>query len=156
LAGDQEIPKKLDLIDFQVGQRVRLRRLILGLSQEKLGNGLGVTLQQVQKYEKGTNRITASRLQQIARTLSVPVRYFFEDQPSDQVGSNGTEAAHHPETEFLSNPDAFRLNTAFPRIKDVKVRRAVIDLVRAVSEEQPQVEESDPSERIIPDRNQSS
>jgi hypothetical protein len=72
------------------------------------------------------------------------------------VGSNGTEAAHHPETEFLSNPDAFRLNAAFPPIKDVKVRRAVIDLVRAVSEEQPQVEESDPSERIIPDRNQSS
>jgi transcriptional regulator with XRE-family HTH domain len=130
------MPKKLDLIDFHVGQRVRLRRLILGLSQEKLGHGLGVTLQQVQKYEKGTNRITASRLQQIARTLSVPVRYFFEDQPSDQVGSNGTEAAHHPETEFLSNRDAFRLNTAFPRIKDVKVRRAVIDLLSVMGEEQ--------------------
>jgi transcriptional regulator with XRE-family HTH domain len=110
--------------------------MILGLSQEKLGDSLGVTFQQVQKYEKGTNRISASRLQQIAKTLSVPVPYFFEDQPPDQTASSDTEADQHDVTEFLSSPQAFRLNSAFVRIKDAKVRRAVIDLVDAMGDEQ--------------------
>src|SRR5690606_13936188 len=68
-------------IDIHVGSRVRLRRMMLGMSQEKLGEGLGITFQQIQKYEKGTNRIGASRLQHIARILSVPVSFFFEDAP---------------------------------------------------------------------------
>jgi transcriptional regulator with XRE-family HTH domain len=141
--------KQPNPIDVHVGQRVRLRRTILGISQEKLGDSLGITFQQIQKYEKGTNRISASRLQHIARTLSVPVPYFFEDQPPDQTGSTGTEADHHHEMEFLTSPDAFRLNTAFPRIKDTKVRRAVIDLVRVLGKEQV-AEERNPSEHVAP------
>jgi transcriptional regulator with XRE-family HTH domain len=130
------MPKQPNPIDVHVGQRVRLRRMILGVSQEKVGDSLGITFQQVQKYEKGTNRISASRLQQIANILSVPVPYFFEDQPSDQMGSSGKDADHHHGTEFLSDPQAFRLNSAFARIKDAKVRRAVIDLVRALGDGQ--------------------
>src|SRR5581483_7649145 len=98
--------KQPNSIDVHVGHRVRLRRMILGISQDKLARDLGITFQQVQKYEKGTNRVSASRLQHIARTLSVPVRYFFEDQPPEQTDSTGTEADHHPETEFLFSPDA--------------------------------------------------
>src|SRR6516165_6183716 len=75
--------------DKYVGSRVRMRRLMLHMSQERLAEQLGLTFQQVQKYEKGTNRISASRLQEISNILSVPVPYFFEDQPSEQMGSSG-------------------------------------------------------------------
>jgi transcriptional regulator with XRE-family HTH domain len=125
--------KQPNAIDVHVGQRVRLRRMILGVGQEKLGDSLGVTFQQVQKYEKGTNRISASRLQQIANFLSVPVPYFFEDQPPEH-GTSKTNADHDNGTDFLSSPQAFRLNSAFTRIKDNNVRRAVIALVRALAD----------------------
>lgn len=82
-------------IDVHVGSRVRLRRMMLGMSQEKLGDALGITFQQIQKYEKGTNRIGASRLQHIARVLTIPVSFFFEDAP----GSEGA-ASPSPMTEF--------------------------------------------------------
>ena len=127
--------KQPNPIDVHVGQRVRLRRMMLGISQENLGADLGITFQQIQKYERGTNRVSASRLQHIAHVLSVPVAYFFEEQPPEQTGS-GNETGHHHQTEFLSDPQTFRLSIAFARIKDEKVRRAVIDLVRALGDEQ--------------------
>ena len=110
--------------------------MMLSMSQEKLGEQLGITFQQVQKYEKGTNRIGASRLQHIARILTVPVAFFFEDAPGGQGSSGMAEA---PETsyvvDFLSSSEGIQLNKAFVKIKDAKLRRRVIDLVRAMGGE---------------------
>ena len=129
--------KQPNPIDIHVGGRVRLRRMMLGMSQEKLGEQLGITFQQIQKYEKGTNRIGASRLQHIARVLAVPVAFFFDGAPG--LAGDGTkampEAADTPNylVDFLATSDGIQLNKAFVRIKDVKLRRRVIDLVRAMA-----------------------
>ena len=126
--------KQPNPIDIHVGSRVRLRRMMLSMSQEKLGEQLGITFQQIQKYEKGTNRIGASRLQHIARVLAVPVAFFFEDAPG---GPGATGMAEAPETsyvvDFLSSSEGIQLNKAFVKIKDTKLRRRVIDLVRAMA-----------------------
>jgi transcriptional regulator with XRE-family HTH domain len=127
--------KQPNPIDIHVGSRVRLRRMMLGMSQEKLGENLGITFQQIQKYEKGTNRIGASRLQHIARVLSMPVSYFFEGAPG--LSSSLPEGLAQPTTnyvvDFLSTNEGIQLNKAFVRIKDPKLRRRVIDLVRAMA-----------------------
>jgi transcriptional regulator with XRE-family HTH domain len=112
---------------------------MLSMSQEKLGESLGITFQQIQKYEKGTNRIGASRLQHIARVLSVPVSYFFEDAPGQveagtAVGLAETSASFV--VDFLSSAEGLQLNRAFIRVKDPKVRRRIIDLVRAMAGEE--------------------
>ena len=122
-------------IDIHVGSRVRLRRMMVGMSQEKLGEQLGITFQQIQKYEKGTNRIGASRLQHIARVLTVPVSFFFEDAPgasSEQAGLAEENSASFV-VDFLSTSEGIQLNRAFVEIKDDKVRRKIIDLVRALA-----------------------
>ncbi len=127
--------KQPNPIDIHVGSRVRLRRMMLGMSQEKLGEHLGITFQQIQKYEKGTNRIGASRLQHIARVLTVPVSFFFEDAPgapADGGGMQEQESASYV-VDFLSSSEGIQLNKAFIRIKDAKLRRKVIDLVRAMA-----------------------
>ena len=134
----QEMPSKKqpNPIDIHVGGRVRLRRMMLGMSQEKLGENLGITFQQIQKYEKGTNRIGASRLQHIARVLSVPVAFFFEGAPGLAAGDQrGVAEADGPNylVDFLATSDGIQLNKAFVRIKDAKLRRRVIDLVRAMA-----------------------
>ena len=126
-------------IDIHVGSRVRLRRMMLGMSQEKLGEHLGITFQQIQKYEKGTNRIGASRLQAIARVLSVPVAFFFEDAPGVTPVA-GDQGFSEPQTtsyvvDFLSSSEGLSLNKAFIRIKDPKQRRKVVELVRAIAGE---------------------
>jgi transcriptional regulator with XRE-family HTH domain len=128
--------KQPNPIDIHVGSRVRLRRMMLGMSQEKLGESLGITFQQIQKYEKGTNRIGASRLQAIARVLTVPVSFFFEDAPG--APSPSASGAAEPEqtsfvVDFLSTSEGIQLNKAFVRIKDPKLRRRVIDLVRGMA-----------------------
>lgn len=130
--------KQPNPIDVHVGSRVRLRRMMLGMSQEKLGENLGITFQQIQKYEKGTNRIGASRLQHIARVLTVPVSFFFEDAPgtpSSEPSASGV--AERPSAsyvvDFLSSSEGVQLNKAFIRIKDPKIRRKVIELVRAMA-----------------------
>lgn len=127
--------KQPNPIDIHVGSRVRLRRMMMNMSQEKLGESLGITFQQIQKYEKGTNRIGASRLQHIARVLSVPVSYFFEDAPggSAQVGGFAESQAASHVVDFLSSSEGLQLNRAFVRIKDPKVRRKLIELVRAIA-----------------------
>ena len=123
-------------IDIHVGSRVRLRRMMLGMSQEKLGEHLGITFQQIQKYEKGTNRIGASRMQAIARVLSVPVAFFFEDAPGATPiageQSFGLAATSHV-VDFLTSSDGLALNRAFVRIRDPKQRRKVVELVRAMA-----------------------
>lgn len=133
-------------IDRHVGSRVRMRRILLGMSQEKLGEALGLTFQQIQKYEKGTNRIGASRLQQISRTLNVPPAFFFDGAPvHDIAGSeNGTDhlavAESHNSNfvlDFVATAEGLHLNKAFARIRDQKVRRRIIDLVESLASEAP-------------------
>ncbi len=113
-----------------------MRRMLLGLSQERLGERLGVTFQQVQKYEKGMNRIGASRLQQIAEILDVPPSFFFEDAPPVETEalkgfSENTSSVYV--VDFLSTVEGLQLNKAFASIKDHKVRRRVVDLVVAIA-----------------------
>jgi transcriptional regulator with XRE-family HTH domain len=129
--------KQPNPVDIHVGSRVRLRRMMLGMSQEKLGEHLGITFQQIQKYEKGTNRIGASRLQHIARVLTVPVSFFFEDAPGTPSNAAGGLAESGMNTshvvDFLSTSEGIQLNKAFVRIKEAKLRRRVIDLIRSLS-----------------------
>jgi transcriptional regulator with XRE-family HTH domain len=128
--------KQPNPIDIHVGSRVRLRRMMLGMSQEKLGENLGITFQQIQKYEKGTNRIGASRLQHIARVLTVPVSFFFEDAPGGvavEPGGMAEQPSASYVVDFLSSSEGIQLNKAFIRIKDAKLRRKVIELVRAMA-----------------------
>jgi transcriptional regulator with XRE-family HTH domain len=122
-------------IDKHVGSRVRMRRMMLGMSQEKLGDALGLTFQQVQKYEKGTNRIGASRLQQISHILQVPVSFFFEGAPNITGRSEGMGEAPSPAyvSDFLATSDGLALTKAFMRIKDSKLRRRIVDLVEQIS-----------------------
>ncbi len=111
---------------------------MLGLSQEKLGESLGVTFQQVQKYEKGANRIGASRLQQISAVLKTPIAFFFEDAPGSHAeGSSGFAENSSSDyiVDFLSSPEGIQLNAAFSKIKDPQVRKKIIDLVRSLSED---------------------
>ena len=130
-------PKQPLATDVHVGSRVRERRKMMGMSQEKLGEKLGITFQQIQKYEKGTNRIGASRLQRISEILDVPVSYFFPDQASDASPGMAEEGGGADYVvDFLSTAEGLELNRAFARIKDVKVRRKVIELVRAVADGQ--------------------
>lgn len=126
------MPKKvINPTDKHVGARVRMRRMMLGMSQEKLGHSLGLTFQQVQKYEKGTNRIGASRLQQISNILQVPVSFFFEGGPniSGQPGLVLSTPSPGYVSDFLSTSDGLALTAAFMNIKNPKIRRHIVDLV---------------------------
>ena len=123
-------------IDKHVGSRVRMRRMMLSMSQEKLGDALGLTFQQVQKYEKGTNRIGASRLQQISHILQVPVAFFFEGAPSlPGHGADGARDAPSPAyvSDFLATSEGLSLTKAFMRIKEAKLRRRIVDLVEEIA-----------------------
>jgi transcriptional regulator with XRE-family HTH domain len=129
-------------IDRHVGSRVRMRRMLIGMSQEKLGQTLGVTFQQVQKYEKGTNRIGASRLQHIASVLGVSVDFLFEGAPRLE-GPAGEEAAGFAEAppseyvaDFLSTAEGVQLMKHFVRIANPRVRRRIVDLVAALAGEE--------------------
>ena len=131
------IKKVPNPIDRHVGSRVRMRRMLAGISQERLGEALGLTFQQVQKYEKGSKRISASRLQQIAKMLDVPVAFFFDGAPSGDMPAGGfsDSAATTYISDFLSTSEGVQLTKAFTRIKNSRVRRRVIDLVEALAEE---------------------
>jgi transcriptional regulator with XRE-family HTH domain len=124
-------------IDKHVGSRVRMRRMMLSMSQEKLGDALGLTFQQVQKYEKGTNRIGASRLQQISHILQVPVAFFFEGAPnlSPFTPGDGMKEAPSPAyvSDFLATSEGLALTKAFMRIKEAKLRRRIVDLVEEIA-----------------------
>ncbi|MEN6541342.1 helix-turn-helix domain-containing protein [Parvibaculum sp.] len=114
-----------------------MRRMLVGMSQEKLGESLGLTFQQVQKYEKGANRIGASRLYQIARVLSVPVEFFYEGiQIEEAVEGQGMAEAEPANFDFdmLSTSEGIQLNSAFFAIRDPKVRKRVLELVKALGE----------------------
>ena len=122
-------------IDKYVGSRVRMRRIMLGMSQEKLGEALGLTFQQIQKYEKGTNRVGASRIQQISEILQVPVSFLFEGGPTGTLGGDGFGEGTSPTyvSDFLATSEGLALTRAFTRITDSKLRRSIVDLVEQIS-----------------------
>jgi transcriptional regulator with XRE-family HTH domain len=137
--------KQPNPIDVHVGSRLKHRRTSIGMTQEKLGEKLGVTFQQVQKYEKGTNRIGASRLQEISRILDVPVSYFFEDarekaeEPSAADGMMRLGFAEDaPAVQFAvpsaAPSEAHALARAFSQINDARIRRRIIDLVETLAD----------------------
>ena len=123
-------------IDVHVGSRVRMRRMLIGMSQEKLGDSLGLTFQQVQKYEKGANRIGASRLFEIAQILGVPVEFFYDGLriggAADQPGFGEADAANF-DLDILSTSEGIQLNSAFFSISDPKVRKSVLDLIKSLA-----------------------
>jgi transcriptional regulator with XRE-family HTH domain len=137
LEGDEKSSRRPNPIDIHVGSRVRFRRMLLGMSQEKLGEKLGLTFQQVQKYEKGINRIGASRLFDLAQVLGVSVQFFYEEAPSSEPQHTPEGFAEKPDehsiVEFLRSRDGLELNRAFVRISDAKARRAIVELVRSLA-----------------------
>ena len=131
-----ENKKKPNPVDIHVGSRIRLRRNMLGMSQEKLGESLGITFQQIQKYEKGTNRVGASRVQAIATVLGIPIEYLFKDAPGHEnaplkgfAEEDGTASV----MDFCSSAEGLQLNRAFVKLADPRVRRRIIELVKALS-----------------------
>lgn len=132
------IKKQPNPIDKHVGSRVRMRRMMMSMSQEKLGDAIGLTFQQVQKYEKGTNRIGASRLQQISNILQVPVSFFFEGAPNMPGHRNVDGEAPSPAyvSDFLATSDGLSLTKSFMKIKNGKMRRRIVDLVEQVANDE--------------------
>lgn len=129
-------PRSPNPVDIHVGTRVRLRRQVMKMSQEKLGDQLGVTFQQVQKYERGTNRVGASRLWKMAEVLDVPVAFFF-----DGLGDNLSQASFAEDDQlpivydFIRSSDGVALATAVSKIKSKSVRRRILELARSLSGE---------------------
>lgn len=129
------VSKRTNSVDVHVGNRIRMRRLIVSISQEKLGESLGISFQQVQKYEKGKNRVGAGRLYQIARTLGVDVNFFFDsldemaadNQFSEDQGSDFV-------VDIASTHEGIKLMRSFSKIQDPLIRRRLMDLVEALSE----------------------
>ncbi len=130
-------------IDVHVGSRVRLRRTLLGMSQEKLGEALGLTFQQIQKYERGVNRIGASRLFDLARVLDVPIGFFFDDMPDSMGGGSGLTTSRRPlgfsdaqdgfEDDTLHRRETLELVRAYYRITDASVRKRVFELIKSLT-----------------------
>jgi len=138
------VTKSPNPVDVHVGSRIRLRRMMIGMSQERLGERLGLTFQQVQKYEKGANRVGASRLFAIANILEVPVEFFFADMPSGMAEGQGKSGdskgmAEPDETafvmDFVSSSEGLQLNTAFKKIGSQETRRKIVDLVKTLAAE---------------------
>ena len=129
-------PRGPNPIDQHVGSRVRLRRQLMKMSQEKLGDELGVTFQQVQKYERGANRVGASRLYRLSRVLEVPVQFFFEGLGDKTTVTGLAENDQTPIVyDFIQSSDGVSLADSFSRIKDSRVRRRILELVRTLATE---------------------
>ena len=135
--------RSANMIDRRLGQRLRARRLESGLSQERLAEVLGLTFQQVQKYEKGVNRIAASRLFDIAAALEVPVAFFFDGLRAGSPDGVAEDGPNGLVFDTLASPDGLQLLTLFGSIKNAKVRRRVVDLVRALADEEARKDEGE-------------
>ena len=124
-------------IDVHVGGRVRLRRTMVGMSQDKLADSLGLTFQQIQKYEKGVNRIGASRVFEISRILGVPIQFFFDDYDADTGRSYGEAGPDDGAAmmELLNSPEGVQLCKHFASITDPKIRKRVLELVKSLSDD---------------------
>ncbi len=122
-------------IDIHVGSRVKLRRMILGLSQESLGKSLGLTFQQIQKYEKGVNRIGASRMFEMAQLLNVPVQFFYDELGGDGAAPGFAESEGGAALmELVNSPEGVQLCRYFSSIQDSEVKKRVLDLVKSIAE----------------------
>jgi len=130
------VKKNPNPIDIHVGARLRMRRVLQGMSQENLGERLELTFQQVQKYEKGANRVSASRLYQIGEILKVPVEFFFDGLPDPSTLNNSEGFSETPLMDFLSSSEGIQLNKAFAEIHGSEVRRKLIELARAIVAQQ--------------------
>ncbi len=144
--GEEKGSRRPNPIDVHVGSRVRLQRMLRGISQEKLGEKLGLTFQQIQKYEKGVNRIGASRLFDLANVLGVPVQFFYEEAPVAEARVPPQAGfAEQPSDayifEFLNTREGLELNRAFAKITDARTRRAVVELVRAIAQDEERPDE---------------
>lgn len=125
-------------VDLHVGGRVRMRRKFLGMSQEGLAESIALTFQQVQKYERGSNRVSASKLYEISKALKAPVAYFFEGYGESDALSGFSESESEQFVHgFLMTTEGIELAEAFPRIRSAKHRRKILDLVRALAEDEP-------------------
>jgi len=137
----RRVPGVADPVDVHVGSRVRLRRTLLGLSQEKLGEAVGLTFQQIQKYERGANRIGASRMYDLSHVLDVPVSFFFEDMPdkikkredtpSDSLGAHTLEEA---DKDPLTRRETLELVRAYYKVGNAAVRKRVFELIKSLAE----------------------
>lgn len=128
-------------VDAHVGARMRLRRMLLGMSQEKLGESLGVTFQQIQKYERGANRISASKLYEVSQMLGVPVQYFYDELPGNDEKplARPQNKRDHEESflmDFVRSPEGLSLNRAYAGIPNEKLRRLILDMIKALSIEE--------------------
>ncbi len=120
-------------IDIHVGARVKLRRMILGMSQETLGKALGLTFQQIQKYEKGVNRIGASRIFELSNLLDVPIQYFYNDY-GDTIGAAPGSDNGDRFMDLVNSPEGVQLCRSFSEITDPQVKKRVLDLVKSIAE----------------------
>lgn len=143
--------KPSNFVDAYVGARLRMRRVMLGMSQSKLGTLLGVTFQQIQKYEKGTNRISASRLKLAAEVMETSVDFFLEGAPAEPAAAGGfSEPRAQPfDMSFLATTEGFQLNRAFIRIRDPKVRRRIVELVVSLAGPENVNGEPEASETVV-------
>ncbi|WP_165186552.1 helix-turn-helix domain-containing protein [Caulobacter soli] len=135
---DQTEGRRPNPVDLHVGGRVRMRRKILGVSQDQLAASLGLTFQQVQKYERGSNRVSASKLYQIAKTLQVPISFFFDglaDPTDSEAPDSAASKAEQGIQTFLATSEGLELAQLFPRIGRGRVRRQVLDLVRTMTDD---------------------
>ena len=128
-------PKSPEPKDIEIGRLIRAQRLLCGFSQTELADAIGVTFQQVQKYEKGTNRVGASRLQQISEILQVPVSFLFEGGPSGATNAGGFSEGTSPSyvSDFLATSEGLALTRAFTRISDAKLRRSIVEMVEQIA-----------------------
>jgi len=129
-------PASPDIIDVEVGHKIRSRRQVLGITQKKLADGVGVTFQQIQKYEKGANRVGASRLLQIANVLTVSASFFFKDEEEANAEIKDQAEQHHPHADllsFLETQEGSELNEAFGRIDSSAVRSRIVALVKTIA-----------------------
>ena len=128
--------KSTGSVDKEIGSRVRMRRMLIGMSQEKLGEMLNLTFQQVQKYEKGANRISASRLVEIARVLGVDIAYFYEGLARDKKEGFAEDASPPYVAAFMSTPEGLQLMRAFTQVKSGRLRRGIVQLVTTMAAEE--------------------
>jgi transcriptional regulator with XRE-family HTH domain len=125
-------------IDAHVGKRMRMRRVMLGMSQSNLGDALGLTFQQVQRYENGKNRLGASRLQRVAQILQVPVEFLFEGSPQERRPNHAQSSVVSPQfvSDYLAMSEGLQLTRAFVKIPDKGIRRSIVKLVEQIAENQ--------------------
>ena len=142
--------KEPNPVDRHVGNRLRMQRILSNMSQEKLGEALGITFQQVQKYEKGVNRISASRLQQISHILNVPPSFFFQNAPGRTSNSPESPGFSDISTsqyvvDSLSTSEGLQLNRAFARIREPKTRKRIVELVTTIADQYEKQKDKSPT-----------